>query len=255
MILTAHQPAYHPWLGLIEKVARADVFVILDAVQFEKGSFINRQKIVGPNGPHWLTIPVHTKGVTEGTPIHDVRIDNGRNWRRKHMRSIEMAYRRAKYWDRYEPWLREFYSLEFETIDQPALDSLVYVLEEFGLDTDDSRAFHFLRTMRESNAYDFERDDGPKLTGVDCIVALCRTLEAESFLFGGLGNNYVDALFEQRFGIRPLFQEFNPPIYSQAWGGFTPNVWAMDLLLNHGPEASRRILNEQHRTDGSSATP
>ena len=36
----------------------ADVFVYLDTVQFEKNSFINRNKIKTPQGVLWLTIPV-----------------------------------------------------------------------------------------------------------------------------------------------------------------------------------------------------
>ncbi|NMQ05969.1 hypothetical protein E4Q08_12220 [Candidatus Accumulibacter phosphatis] len=36
VIISAHQPAYLPWLGYFDKIARADVYVFLDTVQFEK---------------------------------------------------------------------------------------------------------------------------------------------------------------------------------------------------------------------------
>ena len=61
MIITAHQPAYLPWLGLIHKIAISDVYVFLDNVQFEKNSFTNRNKIKTANGPIWLTVPVFLK--------------------------------------------------------------------------------------------------------------------------------------------------------------------------------------------------
>ena len=35
-ILAAHQPQYLPWLGFFDKIAQADVFVLLDNVQFKK---------------------------------------------------------------------------------------------------------------------------------------------------------------------------------------------------------------------------
>mgnify|MGYP000520569925 CR=1 FL=1 len=36
MIISAHQPAYMPWLGYLDRIRRSDVFVFLDTVQFEK---------------------------------------------------------------------------------------------------------------------------------------------------------------------------------------------------------------------------
>ena len=34
-ILATHQPQYLPWLGFFDKLDRADVFVLLDNVQFK----------------------------------------------------------------------------------------------------------------------------------------------------------------------------------------------------------------------------
>ena len=63
MIVTAHQPAYLPWLGLLHKAALSDVFVLVDNVQFEKDSFINRNKLRSPEGWRWLTVPASRSGV------------------------------------------------------------------------------------------------------------------------------------------------------------------------------------------------
>ena len=65
MLLSAHQPAYLPWLGYFEKIARADVFIYMDTVQFERNSYTNRNKIKGSNGAKMLTIPVCMKGHME----------------------------------------------------------------------------------------------------------------------------------------------------------------------------------------------
>jgi hypothetical protein len=57
-VLAAHQPQYLPWLGFFDKLAQADVFVLLDTVQFKKNEWQNRNRIKGPTGPQWLTVPV-----------------------------------------------------------------------------------------------------------------------------------------------------------------------------------------------------
>jgi hypothetical protein len=33
-IVTGHQPVYLPWLGLFHKISLADVFVLMDDVQY-----------------------------------------------------------------------------------------------------------------------------------------------------------------------------------------------------------------------------
>jgi hypothetical protein len=42
MIVSINQPAYLPWLGYFDRIAASDVHVVLDHVQFEKNSYINR---------------------------------------------------------------------------------------------------------------------------------------------------------------------------------------------------------------------
>ena len=75
MIVAIHQPNYLPWLGYFYKIAKCDMFVLLDNVQYAKNSFINRNKIKTPQGELWLTVPVKSKG-RFGQLIKEVEIDN-----------------------------------------------------------------------------------------------------------------------------------------------------------------------------------
>ena len=55
-----HPPAnFLPWLGYFDKIARADVFVVLDDVQFPKkgGTWVNRARLLVNGEPFWATIP------------------------------------------------------------------------------------------------------------------------------------------------------------------------------------------------------
>ena len=42
MIVSINQPAYMPWLGYFDRIDASDLYVVLDHVQFEKNSFVNR---------------------------------------------------------------------------------------------------------------------------------------------------------------------------------------------------------------------
>ena len=38
MRVTIHQPQFLPWLGYLDKIDQADLFIVLDSVQFKKTS-------------------------------------------------------------------------------------------------------------------------------------------------------------------------------------------------------------------------
>ena len=44
MKIAIHQPEHFPYMGFFQKMKAADVFVILDDVQYTKGNFQNRNR-------------------------------------------------------------------------------------------------------------------------------------------------------------------------------------------------------------------
>ena len=92
-VVAIHQPNFLPWLGFFDKLARADVFVLLDSVQFprtSKGTWINRVKLLVGGRKQWATVPIVR---SEGSvlPIAEVRIDEAQPWRKKLLRTIELT--------------------------------------------------------------------------------------------------------------------------------------------------------------------
>ena len=96
MILAAHQPQYLPWMGYLDKISKADVFLILDDVQYKKNEWQNRNRIKAPNGPQWITVPVHYRFPQR---IREVAIDNRPPWRRKHQEALRSSYARTPHFD------------------------------------------------------------------------------------------------------------------------------------------------------------
>ena len=58
MIVAAHQPAFLPWLGYLDKLAKSDLFVVMDDLQFEQANFQNRNRLKLAAGPQWMTVPL-----------------------------------------------------------------------------------------------------------------------------------------------------------------------------------------------------
>jgi hypothetical protein len=71
------------------------------------------------------------------------------------------------------------------------------------------------------------------------LVAICKALGADVYLSGSGGRGYLDLEPFKREGIEVRFQDYQHPVYEQAFPGFLPNMSAIDALFCLGgmPEA------------------
>jgi hypothetical protein len=231
MILTAHQPAYMPWLGYFHKIALADNFVMLDDVQFEKNSFTNRNKIKTSNGEAWLTIPVEMKGHLD-KKISDIQMESRSNWKRKHWNSLLMNYKKAPFFDQYAGYFEKYYTLETNN-----LFDFISVSSDF--------FFNELNIKPVTKKLSELQIDAKKQ---DLILDMCRATGSNAFVFGALGKNYADKNLFATNGISIYFQEFEHPVYPQLWGDFVPYMGVIDALFNLGSQRTSEIIFEKNIT-------
>src|SRR5215467_12650585 len=101
------QSSYIPWRGYFAAIALCETFVFFDSVQFTRRDWRTRNAIKTSHGVHWLSVPVMQKGNFH-TPIDGIRIADP-NWWRTHLKSIELAYRRAGHFDDTFPFVRHLF--------------------------------------------------------------------------------------------------------------------------------------------------
>jgi WbqC-like protein family len=218
MMLSAHQPAYLPWLGYLDKIARSDLFMYLDEVQFEKNSFINRNRIKTPQGAQWLTVPVKMKGHIDAT-LRYTAMDDSQPWRRKHLAAVSLNYRKALFFDYAYPKLETLLGAATQNLADFCWQHLQFWIAEFEIGT---------RIVRQTQA----PVEGSKS---ELVLNLCLRHNADAYLSGELGRDYLDvASFKQR-GIDVRFQKFQPQPYTQLWGAFEPGLSVLDYWMNCGP--------------------
>lgn len=225
MILTAHQPVYLPWLGLLHKIALSDTFVIFDTVQYLKRDWNNRNQIKSQRGPIWLSVPVYTKGRFDQC-LREVSIDNTVPWKRKHLRSIEMSYRKTKYFDKYIPFFRDLYAKDWEYLVDINNEILRFLLNEMEIHVE----------------LLYGHDLGLKGTKSDLVLDMCKKLKADIYIFGALGKDYAKVKDFESKGIKVYFQEYHHPVYSQQFGDFVPYLSSIDLLFNYGKDSLGKIM-------------
>ncbi|HEX6534238.1 MAG TPA: WbqC family protein [Gemmatimonadaceae bacterium] len=226
MIVAAHQPHFLPWLGYINKVASADVFVWLDTVQYRKNYFQNRTRIMGADGvERWLTLPVHAH---LDTAIGDVTIADPR-WRTKVERTIEQTYARAPHFAATWPALRDALRDAPDCLAGANLALFRVLLASLALDR--------VRLV-EASTLGVDAEDP-----TDRLVALCRALGATRYIAGKGGRGYMRLEAFDAAGIEVVWQAFDPAraTYPRAGGAEAAGLSVVDALFHVGPERTRAI--------------
>lgn len=228
MIISINQPAYLPWLGYYHRIALSDAFVFLDHVQFEKNSFINRNKIRIIDGSTWLSIPVKTSGRFGNLAISNVEILNN-GWQKKHLAGIRMNYAKAPFFDFYFPEIEKLLQQEYILLAPFLFDMNTLFLKWLGIQT---------KVIRSS---DLELQEKKS----DLILEICRKLEAKTYFSGKMGINYLELPKFESSGILVKFQDYKHPVYTQRFPGFEPYMGVLDLLMNHGDQSLPIILAQK----------
>jgi len=222
MMVACHQPNFLPWPGLFFKAMQADLLVLLDDVQFPLGgSWVNRNRLKNDQGELWLTVPVWKRG--RGLQrINEVEVCEDFDWRRKHLLSLEHAYKNAPFWREHRDFLMEIYQQRWQHL----VELNLQILEYFRLCLGISRPF--LKSSRFALAG----------KGSERLASLCQMLAADSYLTVSSSRKHLDEAVFARHGIKVVYYTYTAPVYPQLWGDFRANLSLLDLLLNCGPKSA-----------------
>jgi hypothetical protein len=226
MILSAHQPAYLPWLGQFHKIALADLFCFFDDVQYQPKSFDNRNRVKHATGTSWLSVPVNKAGFLDKSYL-DIEIQPNNPWARKHWMTLELNYCKAPFFDRYASDIAAIYNESWPGLAELNHALLILFLRLLGIETP---------VVRMSD-YAFEGEKS------DLVQNMCTSLGADIYIFGEQGRGYADTNSFMQAGVVPYFQTYNHPVYPQQYGPFEPYLSVVDLLFNCGPESLSILLS------------
>lgn len=228
MIVTIHQPEHLPWLGFFNKMASAEIFVILDNVQYRKNYFQNRNRIRGSNGPQWIGIPVETKGHMD-VNICDIKVAEKTNpkWKEKYLRTIEYGYCK-------HPYFKEYFSF-FEQLMSGADTRL--------MDYNLKIIFHFAELLGLHPNFIMASSLGVQGSKTDLIYDICEKLGASTYVSGPSGRDYLNIDVFQKRGIEVVYNDFIHPNYKQhKEENFTPYLSILDLFMNIGACNAKELV-------------
>ncbi len=218
MIASIHQPQYAPWLGYFDKMFRADVFILLDTVQFKKNEFQNRNRIKTAQGWQWITVPVRYRFPQL---ISEVTINNDVNWPHKHTQALFANYTKSPFFETLMPVFDDWLSKTWSSISDLNSCTVKVIAEQLGVQTE----------VRSTDGMTLSEDPTGRL------IDICRAVGATTYLSGAGGSSYLDEQQFETADIELRYQRYEHPTYDQLYEGFLPCMSALDLLFNHGPSS------------------
>ncbi|WP_417731002.1 WbqC family protein [Rosistilla oblonga] len=232
------QSSYLPWKGYFDIIHDVDLFIFYDDVQFSKNSWRNRNRIIGPSGAHWITVPV---GKAKGRLIHEIELDD-HAWQDKHLAAITNAYRKSQFFKLYIDFVTDIFTQKkwtslSELNQQTTLD---IARELLGINTEmiDSRAFV------------------PSGAKQERLIDLLKQAGATRYISGPAAKDYINAQEFQDNNIELIYKDYaGYPTYDQGTAEFAHDVTILDTLFNCGSSAPQFVWGWREQQQATNDLP
>lgn len=227
-IVSIHQPSYFPWFGLLDKINKSDLFIVMDEVQLSDRAFQHRNIFLKNNGDtETLTIGIQKKGYRDKM-INELLL-NDQNWTESHLNFFRINYKRHSGFADLMPYLEDFYSKSYLSLIDVLVESLKISMDFFNIKTE-------LIKMSEIN-YDRQKKKS------ELIESLVMAVGYKNYLSGVGAKDYMNLDSFTKNGINVLFQDFAHPIYSQSGRkDMIQGLSCLDYLFNYGLLSAKNFL-------------
>ena len=223
-VVTIHQPEHMPWTGFFHKMMLADHYVILDSVQYRKGYFHNRNKVINKNGNvSYITVPCLVNDGKWRNPISKIEVDFSRDWRQKYLGTIYECYTGF-------PNFSDVY---------PAIEKIINECPVTLCELNMQIIYFFRELLDISTPISFSSGQPSSLGASELLVELCKSNNATTYLAGPSGKDYLNEDLFVSDNISVDYHQFTAPTYDMDV--FSPGLSTLDLIMRFGPRAAEII--------------
>jgi hypothetical protein len=222
------QPYFFPYLGYLQLMCSCDLFVILDDVQYMKGGWINRNRILVGGQPGWLTFPVEKDSIQ--LQINERSYAAGEGPRSTILAQLDNAYRKAPHHGSVMPLVEAVMAFEDTNV--------------AGFNTNLLRTLHERLDLGCTLLVSSQLDKDPALTGQERVIDMCRRLGATQYInaIGGM------ALYDREsFGRHDIDLKFVRgwlAPYPQLGAPFVPGLSIIDVMMFNAPSELPALLDD-----------
>lgn len=222
------QPYFMPYIGYWQLLNAVDRYVIYDDVNFIKGGWINRNRILINGNPTYFNVPL--KGASPFKLINEIEVNNDEILIKKNLRSLEDAYKKAPHFNEVYPLLESIITCKKDNLAEYLTYSILTICKYLDIDTQ----IYLSSNLKKSN----------ELKGEDKVIAICNELEATEY-YNAIGGQelYSFADFNNN-NIKLNFLKTSNIEYKQYNNEFQPNLSIIDVLMFNSKDEVKAMLNE-----------
>lgn len=226
MICAIHQPNFFPWMGYFNKIARADVFVFLNLVDYEKSGhsmqgYGNRVAIYG-NDNRIMCPLVREHG---HQVINTVKIKNIQ-WKNELLQKLKLTYCDRQHYSDVMLFVNRILSYETE------------YLSEFNIN-----AIREICNILNINV-EFYRQDKLNVNGSssELLINIIKKCNCTDYIYGKGGSKYQNEDLFKDNNIELIAQNYIQPQYYQSNDVFVPGLSILDALFCCGFEKTEELV-------------
>lgn len=220
-----HQPDFVPYLGFFERLLVADVYVVMDDVQFIRRGWQHRDKIKTRAGHEaWLTLSVKKGDYHQR--IQDVELADDRDeWAGGNLNLLREHYRAAPHFARFFPEVEALYGNGRTLMADFNLAFLAWLFDRMDIRVPVVRA-STLGTSGQKN---------------EKLINLVKAVGGDTYVTGTGSLDYLDPALFAAAGIGLEVRRYAHPVYPQINGPFLPYLSVLDALFNVGDELAALV--------------
>lgn len=228
MKLGIMQPYFFPYIGYWQLMNAVDKYVIYDDVNFIKGGWINRNRILMNGEGKMINLQMHN--ASPNLLINEVGVLGNPIFNKKLYKTIEECYKKAPQFINAFPVIENIISQETGNLAEYLEYSIIKVCEYLGIETQ----LIVSSGIKKNN----------ELKAQDKVLEICNILGADEY-FNAIGGqelySYED-FTAREIKLRFLKTETVP--YQQFNNEFVPNLSIMDVMMFNSVEQIHDMLQQ-----------
>jgi hypothetical protein len=225
------QPYFFPYMGYFSLIKHSDRFILLDAVQFMRHGWIERNRILKP-GEGWQYIQVPLVKHTRETPIKDVKIRVNECWEERIVRQLEHYKRKAPNYKQVIDFLQNAFSYTTDSIADLDAHLLRATCQYIGIPLKGEVFSEMHLAIDPVNASD------------EWALNICKTLSADGYINPPGGIKFFDRNKYMQAGITLHFLRINLRPYNQGRECFCEGLSILDVMMFNDVEQINKMLDD-----------